>query len=98
MATNLNKLRQSMEKRIQTTMIGALDKMEKNFGNLWGHYKDGPLTEQEEEFAELWDFTRNQILNQGNNQIRNIKDDFDKHGQVNTRYYYNLGKPTSERE
>jgi hypothetical protein len=95
---NFNKLRINMEKRIQTTMIGALDKLEKNFGKLWGHYKDAPLTEQEEEFAELWDITRNQILNQGNNQIRNIKDDFERHGQSNARYYYNLGKPTDERE
>ena len=44
---NIDKLRFQMEKRIKTTMIGALDKVEKNFGHLWGHYKEGPLTEQE---------------------------------------------------
>ena len=92
---DINKLQSQIEKRIQTTMIGALDKVEKNFGNLWGHYKDGPLTEQEEEFAELWDFTRNQILNQGNNQIRNLKEDLSKlyPGTGKSRYYYNFGKP-----
>ena len=93
---NLDRLRFQMEKRIKTTMIGALDKVEKNFGHLWGHYKEGPLTEQEEDFAELWDFTRNQILNQGNNQIRNIREDFTQGGKDftnNTKYYYNLGKP-----
>ena len=31
--------------------------MENNFGHLWGHFKDGPLTEQEEAFADLWDET-----------------------------------------
>ena len=93
--SDINKLQSQIEKRIQTTMIGALDKVEKNFGHLWGHFKEGPLTEQEEEFAELWDFTRNQILNQGNNQIRNLKEDllrlYPRTGK--SRYYYNFGKP-----
>jgi len=66
------------QKRIQTTMIGALDKFEKNFGYLWGHYKEGELTEQEEKFADLWDFTRNQILNQGNTQMRHFNEDIIK--------------------
>lgn len=93
---NLDKLMVQIEKRIQTTMIGALDKMEKNFGHLWGHYKntDEPLTNKEEEFADMWEFTRNQILNQGNNQIRNLKEDFDTFAYGGKkRYYYNLGKP-----
>lgn len=91
--SNKDKIRQQIEKRIKTTMIGALDKVEQNFGHLWGHFKEGPLTAQEEEFAELWDYTRNQILNQGNNQIRNIKEDFAKARDFNTKYYYNLGRP-----
>ena len=42
--SDINKLQSQIEKRIQTTMIGALDKVEKNFGHLWGHFKEGPLT------------------------------------------------------
>ena len=34
-------------KRIQTTMIGALSKMENNFGHLWGHFSEGELSSQE---------------------------------------------------
>lgn len=80
-----------MEKRIQTTMIGALARIEDNFGYLWGHNKDGDLTPKEEEFADLWDYTRNQILNYGNNQIRNIKEDFYKYGGVfKSRYHYSF--------
>lgn len=63
-------------KRIQTTMIGSLSKMENSFGHLWGHFKDGPLTEQEEIFADLWDDTRNAILNQGNAQIRHLQQEY----------------------
>ena len=74
----MDKFLQQSCKRIQTTMIGALSKMENNFGHLWGHFKDGPLTEQEEAFADLWDDTRNAILNQGNKEIRNLKQDHEK--------------------
>tara|TARA_B100001778_G_C18577826_1_gene625897 strand:- start:481 stop:777 length:297 start_codon:yes stop_codon:yes gene_type:complete len=63
-------------KRIQTTMIGALSKMENNFGHLWGHFGEGELSSQEELFADLWDETRNSILNQGNKEIRNLKQDY----------------------
>jgi hypothetical protein len=63
-------------RRIKTTMIGALSKMENNFGHLWGHFTEGELSSQEELFADLWDETRNSILNQGNKEIRNLKQDY----------------------
>ena len=91
---HLQRLQNLTEKKIQTTMIGALDKFEKNFGHLWGHYHDGELSEEEEKFADMWDFTRNQILNQGNTQIRNVREDFSKYAFNNyKKFYYNLGKP-----
>jgi hypothetical protein len=86
-----------MQKRIQTTMIGALARIEESFGYLWGHDKDGELTNQEEKFADLWDFTRNQILNYGNNQIRGLKDDFHKYGGVfQNKYHYKFHVPKDE--
>jgi hypothetical protein len=93
---------QLIRKRIQTTMIGALARFEENFGHLWGHYKDPsePLTSEEEKFADTWDYTRNQILNQGNSQIRNLSKDLQNaiSGNSNqTRYQYNFGKPRERR-
>ena len=93
---------QLIRKRIQTTMIGALARFEENFGHLWGHYKDPsePLTPEEEKFADTWDYTRNQILNQGNSQIRNLSKDLQNaiNGNGNqTRYQYNFGKPRERR-
>lgn len=85
------RLRFYMEKRIQTTMIGALARIEQSLGFLWGHNKDKsePLTAKEEEFADLWDYLRNDILNYGNKQIRQLKDDFHKYGGVfKTSYNY----------
>lgn len=86
-----DRLRFYMEKRIQTTMIGALARMEDNFGFLWGHDKDGELSPKEEEFADMWDYTRNQILNHGNTQIRNLKEDFYRYGGLfKTQYNYSF--------
>lgn len=87
---NTERLKFYVSKRIETTMIGALAKIEKNFGHLWGHRKpeSEPLTAEEEYFADLWDFTRNQILNHGNNQIRNLDDDFNKYGGLFKNSYH----------
>jgi hypothetical protein len=74
------RLRFYVEKRIQTTMIGALARIENTFGHLWGQDKEGELTREEEEFADAWDFLRNDILNYGNKQIRQVKEDFYKYG------------------
>ena len=82
-----------VSKRIETTMIGALAKMEQNFGHLWGHHKpeSEPLTAEEETFADMWEFTRNQILNHGNKQIRNLEDDFNKYGGLfKSSYHYSF--------
>lgn len=61
-----------LKKRFQTTMIGALYEFEKSFGYLWGYDKDEDeeLTDKEEKFLDIWEDTRNRILNNGNNQLR----------------------------
>ena len=61
-----------LKKRFQTTMIGALYELEKSFGYLWGYEKneDEELTDKEEQFLDIWEETRNKILNTGNNQLR----------------------------
>jgi hypothetical protein len=84
-----------MERRIQTTMIGALARMEQNFGFLWGHDKEGELTAEEEKFADIWDFARNEILNHGNKQIRNLDTDFNRYGGIfksNYNYTFKVDK------
>jgi hypothetical protein len=60
-----------LTKRFQTTMIGALFEFEKTFGYLWGQQKDeDDLSDSELDFLDRWDDVRNQILNNGNNQLR----------------------------
>lgn len=55
----------SVYKKFQTTMIGSLAKFEKAFGYLW--LQDNS---NREKFEEIWDNTRNEILNNGNKQSR----------------------------
>jgi hypothetical protein len=77
-----------LTKRFQTTMIGSLFEFEKMFGYLWGHDKDEKdLTDKELDFLDRWDIVRNQILNNGNNQLRKAIADLDKN-QGNIMYKY----------
>lgn len=84
-----------LTKRFQTTMIGALFEFEKTFGHLWGQFKpdDQPLSAQEEYFQEKWDQVRNQILNNGNNQLRKALVDLEKNeGNIKYNYRFNSKK------
>jgi hypothetical protein len=82
-----------LTKRFQTTMIGALFEFEQNFGYLWGQEKkDNELTNSEEKFRLIWEDTRNQILNNGNNQLRKCLSDLEKTQTNTVKYNYNFKK------
>jgi hypothetical protein len=88
---NPDRLKFTMQKRLQTTMIGALARIEQHFGFLWGQDKDGELSVEQEDFLDRWEFLRNDILNYGNKQIRQLNDDFHKYGGVfKNNYSYNF--------
>lgn len=73
-------------KNFQTTMIGSLARFEEKFGFLWlNHHKD------QERFEDLWEDTRNSILNNGNKQARNALEDIGNYlnkNKVKQRYHY----------
>ena len=80
-----------LTKRFQTTMIGSIYEFEKAFGYLWGHTKDEneDLTSTEEKFLDLWEDTRNKILNNGNNQLRKAVSELNKlKGSVKYNYKF----------
>jgi hypothetical protein len=83
---------QILTKRLQTTMIGALYEFEKAFGYLWGHNKDEneELTDKENDFWDLWEETRNKILNNGNNQLRKAVAEFKKQKTCCYNYQYRM--------
>lgn len=84
-----NEFYNSVEKKFQTTMIGALAKFENAFGYLWGHNKDNNLTEKELYFRDLWENTRLLILNNGNHQLRCALEDIRNYvGSRKYKYHY----------
>lgn len=72
-------------------MIGALFQFEEAFGYLWGQDKpENNLTETEKRFKLKWENTRNEILNNGNNQLRKCISDLTKTSE--TKYTYKFYK------
>lgn len=70
-------LEKSTIKKMQTIMIGALASVEQNFGFLWAKDETKILTEEEREIKALFDKVRSEILDKGNGQIRNFKQELE---------------------
>ena len=82
-----NPILNDVETKFKTTMIGALARFEESFGHLWE--EAGP---DQQEYLDLWEYTRNSILNNGNKQMRSALEDLalalDGGSQHRTRYTY----------
>ncbi|MBP01715.1 MAG: hypothetical protein CMM25_02740 [Rhodospirillaceae bacterium] len=62
-----DKLSKLVKKKIETTMIGSLSTFEKHLGY---------ILEENEEFQNLYNKARSEILDKGNYQLRNVDSDF----------------------
>ena len=67
------RLCKAIEKKFETTIIGALSEFERYFGNLWGMDKQNKseLTVDESVMEAKWQKCRKEILDKGNAQKRN---------------------------
>jgi len=89
--TNQEKqLIENMYKKFQTTMIGSLARFEKVFGYLWENE-----SKEADKFLDMWEYTRNSILNNGNKQARAAIEDlvaYLNHGKarMNTKFNYKI--------
>jgi len=79
------RLKTIARKKIQTTMIGALDTIEKKLGFLW----EGD-TKQEKQLKEIYDVVRQEILDRGNDQIRNLDNEINQYDVEWLRYHLTL--------
>lgn len=82
------KLVKDLETRFKTLMIGSLSRFENSFGYLWNH-GDDPKTDSQEEFRDKWEDLRTDILNHGNNQIRQAVDELLFYFENKDKYEYN---------
>jgi hypothetical protein len=72
-------------KRMKTIMIGSLARFEENFDYLW----EDDLKDRDK-FFDLWQKTREEVLDYGNNQIRLAKKDLDNVSETKYRYSYRI--------
>ena len=77
-------------KKTETTMIGALSSIENHFGFLWGHTEGEELTPEQQHLKAIYDEVRSEILDKGNNQIRNLESEFSYYEIKWLRYQMNL--------
>ena len=60
--------------KMRTAFIGALSAFEVRFGELWGHGKDvSELTREQKARRQMWEEARQNILNNGNGQLRALE-------------------------
>ena len=61
---------EKVAKRIESTFIGALVRIEQHFGFLWNHGEEYEnLTPNEKKWRNIWNKCRKSILDHGNEQI-----------------------------
>ncbi len=65
-----DRLSKILRKKVETTMIGALSSMEKHLGFLWT--SEGELTPEQKTMYEIYQKVREEVLDKGNSQARNI--------------------------
>ncbi len=93
-----HELSEKIYKRFQTTMIGALARFENIFGYLWD-----ADTAEGDKYADMWEYARNSILNNGNKQARAAINDigqiFNKlnsGAKINNKYSYKFNLNNSQ--
>ena len=82
-----SRLIKNLERKFKTTMIGSLAVFEEYFGDLWGHNNSGDLTPEQEEFKQLWEAARTEILNNGNTQLRIAQEEISQYTMTWNRYH-----------
>lgn len=91
-----NEIEDLIEKRMRTIMIGSLARFEENFDYLWNEE-----SEDKQYFIELWQKTRQDILDYGNNQIRLARKDFgnlNNHNRPQYKYRYRFDMRRNDNE
>jgi len=71
------RLEATAKQKIKTTMIGAIESIELNLGYLWGHNSGRPRTDAEEEAYQAFSVARQEILDRGHKQMKNIAKEVD---------------------
>jgi hypothetical protein len=81
------RLQKIIETKLNTATIYPLNQFELAFGQLWGYGKQPKdLTDEEKRNLHLWQQIRKNILDNGNQQKRNLLAEIDMHDVVWKRF------------
>lgn len=80
-----DRLKKICTTKIRTTMIGALDIIERYLEEYWDKNSEGA-----NKLREIYENIRQEILDKGNAQIRNIESEFEQYNIEWLRYTVNL--------
>lgn len=62
--------------KVRTAFIGSLAAFEAEFGFLWGQgLAEDQLTDEQADMLELWNQARTNVLNNGNTQLRAVRNE-----------------------
>jgi hypothetical protein len=67
------------ERKILTTMMGAISRFEDFMGHMWGKGADDGLTDEQLQNLERWKLLRKEIMDNGHKQLRGLKCEIDQH-------------------
>ena len=85
-----DRLSKISKKKIQTTKIGALSSIEAHFGFLWGQDDSEELTPEQEHMKDIYELVRSEILDRGNNQVRNLETELNQYDIKWNRYHLQI--------
>lgn len=78
-------------KKLQTAFVGSLSRFENYFGHIWGHgLEPEELNEEQKVYRAIWQECRDEILNNGNNQARGLRDELPQYTVRWDRYQKNF--------
>jgi hypothetical protein len=84
-----DRLSKILKKKVTTTMIGSLSSIEKHFGFLWeGDPND--MTPEQKTMYEIYQKTRQEILDKGNAQAKNVDAELSQYDVKWLRYSVNI--------
>lgn len=86
-------------KKMKTAFIGALAAFEEEFGSLWGHgLQEHELSQDQRDMRDVWERVRTSVLNNGNTQLRSLRNEIANHSVRWNRYYTQFVIKTEESE
>lgn len=81
-----DRLSKILKKKVETTMIGALSSIENHLGFLWEVERGETPTPEKKLMYEIYQKVREEVLNKGNTQARNIDAELSQYNVTWLRY------------